>query len=301
MHRTANGLWYDDDGNRIAPPPAPPSQMDRIESLLMAILAALKSPPLPTVPYEQVAAMMDAPSYDPLAGLRTAAREQQAARGDGPTAGVAPSITHFDNPALDALIHNQGAWFDGPTEQVEAYDTQTQAMQAIPLPPARPAGSLHMIGPLSDPIGTPGAVHPDYTEADIDKTIRVGGWTSTVRPPTSYTTPLKQQMMVEYGYPPGTDPATLELDHKVPLCVLGHPTSPLNLYPQPREGQWGAKTKDICEVMAQHAVLNGLVSLDTVQKGFMSDWTVLYSSLTHNPKLMASMMMMSLSPPEDEP
>lgn len=270
-------------------------QGDQIIMLLVAIrdlLRAQQPSPLPTVPYEQIAAMMDvpAPASDPLAGMRRGWLNAPNTGGEA-----------FDGPTTRAVLPDEGAVHPAFAYQLPDAIEGGPLMTALPLPPARPAGSLHMIGPLADPIGTPGAVNPDYTEADIDRTIRVGGWTSTVRPPTSYTTPLKRQMMIEYGYPPDTDPATLELDHKVPLCTLGHPTSALNLYPQPREGQWGAKTKDICEVMAQHAVLNGLVSLDTVQKGFMSDWTVLYSSLTHNPKLMASMMMMTLSPPEDEP
>lgn len=191
--------------------------------------------------------------------------------------------------------------FDGVKPQPPDDDLIREAMMAsaMPLPPARPAGSLHMIGPLADPIGTPGAVHPDYTEADIDKTIRVPGWTATVRPPTSYTTPLKLQMMREYGYPPDTDPATLELDHKVPLCCLGHPTSPLNLYPQPREGAWGARVKDLCEVAAQHAVLNGHMSLSDVQKGFCEDWTKLHAALFSNPAVVRGLMAME--PPEDEP
>jgi hypothetical protein len=193
------------------------------------------------------------------------------------------------SPPLAAVPYEQLAGMMGATAQ------------AIPLPPARPAGSLHMIGPLADPIGSPGAVHPDYTEADIDRTIRVPGWTTTVRPPTSYTTPLKIQMMREYGYPSDTDPATLELDHRVPLCVLGHPTSVLNLYPQPREGQWGAKVKDICEVAAQHAVLNGLMKLSDAQAGFMGNWVDLHIKLFSNPKVVASMMAMTMEPIEDEP
>ncbi len=180
------------------------------------------------------------------------------------------------------------------------YGAEGPLMQVIPLPPARPDGSLHMIGPLADPVGSPGVVHPQYTEKDIDRTIRVGGWTSTVRPSTAYTNPLKMQSMREYGYPPDTDPTTLELDHKVPLCVLGHPTSQLNLYPQPREGAWGARTKDLCEVAAQHAVLNGTISLHEAQRGFMEDWTALHKRLFSNPKLVASMMM-AMAPLEDEP
>src|ERR1035437_3182978 len=40
---------------------------------------------------------------------------------------------------------------------------------------------------------TPGALNPAVTQATIGMTICVSGWTTTVRPPTSYTTPLKRR------------------------------------------------------------------------------------------------------------
>jgi hypothetical protein len=42
--------------------------------------------------------------------------------------------------------------------------------------------------------------NPDVTQDTIDSTICVSGWTSTVRPPSSYTTALKIQQIAEYGY-----------------------------------------------------------------------------------------------------
>src|SRR4051794_32216428 len=52
--------------------------------------------------------------------------------------------------------------------------------------------------PLPDPACTPGATNPDVTQGTIDATICVSGWTSTVRPPTSYTNPLKVRQIVAY-------------------------------------------------------------------------------------------------------
>ena len=40
---------------------------------------------------------------------------------------------------------------------------------------------------------TPGAFNLDVTQATINSTICVSGWTSTIRPPSSYTTRLKNQ------------------------------------------------------------------------------------------------------------
>jgi hypothetical protein len=53
---------------------------------------------------------------------------------------------------------------------------------------------------LPDPRRTPGAVNPAVTQANIDSTICVRGWTRTVRPPERYTESLKRQQMREYGY-----------------------------------------------------------------------------------------------------
>ena len=52
--------------------------------------------------------------------------------------------------------------------------------------------------PLPDPACTPGSYNPDVTQSTIDSTICVSGWTSTVRPPTSYTNPLKEQGIADY-------------------------------------------------------------------------------------------------------
>src|SRR6266508_664195 len=54
--------------------------------------------------------------------------------------------------------------------------------------------------PLPDPSCTPGITNPDVSQDTIDQTICVSGWTATVRPPTSYTNPLKEQGIVDYGY-----------------------------------------------------------------------------------------------------
>ena len=52
---------------------------------------------------------------------------------------------------------------------------------------------------LASPTLTPGSLNPDVTQATIGSTICVRGWTATVRPPSSYTSPLKLEQMPEYG------------------------------------------------------------------------------------------------------
>ena len=53
---------------------------------------------------------------------------------------------------------------------------------------------------LPDPARTPGAINPAVTQANIDSTICVRGWTKTVRPLERYTEALKRRQIREYGY-----------------------------------------------------------------------------------------------------
>src|SRR5689334_17278167 len=52
-----------------------------------------------------------------------------------------------------------------------------------------------------DPTRTPGATNPDITQANIGTNICNPNWsTKTIRPPVSYTNPLKTRQIGEYGY-----------------------------------------------------------------------------------------------------
>ena len=78
---------------------------------------------------------------------------------------------------------------------------------------------------------TPGVLNPDVTQANIDSTICVHGWTKTIRPPTSYTNALKEKQMREYGV--GGSMSDYQEDHLISLELGGHPTDPRNLWPEP--------------------------------------------------------------------
>ena len=54
-------------------------------------------------------------------------------------------------------------------------------------------------GALPDHHCTPGALNPAVTQATIQKTICVHGWTKTIRPPESVTAPEKLASMARYG------------------------------------------------------------------------------------------------------
>lgn len=78
---------------------------------------------------------------------------------------------------------------------------------------------------LPDPGLTPGAVNPAITDATIDTTICVRGWTRTVRPPADYTEALKRQQIREYGYA-DRRLGSYEEDHLIPLDLGGSPDDP---------------------------------------------------------------------------
>jgi hypothetical protein len=87
-------------------------------------------------------------------------------------------------------------------------------------------------GPYNaDIVRTPGVLNPDVTQASINSTICVRGWTKTIRPPTSYTNALKRKQMREYGV--GGPLSDYQEDHLISLELGGHPTDPRNLWPEP--------------------------------------------------------------------
>ncbi|MFD9793723.1 hypothetical protein ACFWXK_22570 [Streptomyces sp. NPDC059070] len=134
--------------------------------------------------------------------------------------------------------------------------------------------------PLPDPVCQPGADNPDVTQATINSAICVSGWTSTVRPPTSYTNPLKVQQIAAYGYS-DTSTADYEEDHLIPLELGGAPRDPLNLWPEPRYSVGGksAGNKDTVENRLKSAVCSGQVSLDAARHAIATDWTTALATL----------------------
>ena len=135
--------------------------------------------------------------------------------------------------------------------------------------------------PLPDPNCTPGVLNPDVTQDTIDSTICVSGWTATVRPPSSYTTALKKQQIVEYGYS-DTNLSDYEEDHFIPLELGGAPRDPQNLWPEPHyvtNGSGTSYTKDGVENKLKTAVCNGTVQLADAQNAIATDWTTALQTL----------------------
>jgi hypothetical protein len=130
---------------------------------------------------------------------------------------------------------------------------------------------------LPDPACTPGATDPVVTEATIGSTICVSGYTTSVRPPTSITSPAKTESLADYGM---TASPTTEYDHLVPL-ELGGASSVSNLWPEPnRATAKGVNNpKDTVENALKKAVCAHTVQLVAAQNAMASDWITAESVL----------------------
>ena len=128
-------------------------------------------------------------------------------------------------------------------------------------------------GRLPDRRCTPGAIDPAVTQANIQSTICVTGYTDTVRPPESQTEAFKTgQAYPAYGLPPGTGS---ELDHLVPL-ELGGANDAANLWP---EAGPVPNPKDSVEETLRQAVCDGQVNLARAQLAIAHDWETAMSRL----------------------
>jgi len=129
---------------------------------------------------------------------------------------------------------------------------------------------------LPNPALQPGVYNPDVTQENIQSTICVSGYTSTIRPPVSYTDNLKTQQIQQYGYT-DTNKADYEEDHLISLEVGGSPTDPKNLWPQPRNTTpYNASTKDTLENTLHKLVCSGQLPLDTARQALATDWVAAY-------------------------
>jgi hypothetical protein len=96
----------------------------------------------------------------------------------------------------------------------------------------------------------------------------VSGWTSTVRPPTSYTNKLKNQQIIQYGYA-DKNPSDYEEDHLVPLELGGAPSDPSNLWPEPHTWSF---TKDKDENTLHAQICSGQITLAQARDDILSKW-----------------------------
>ena len=115
-------------------------------------------------------------------------------------------------------------------------------------------------------------INPAVTQKNIAETICKPGWTKTVRPSTSYTNRIKQDLV-----PEGDDISNYELDHLISIELGGHPRDLDNLWMQPWEGLCGARTKDVLETHLKKQVCLGNITLRQAQKEIGTDWVASYN------------------------
>jgi hypothetical protein len=130
-------------------------------------------------------------------------------------------------------------------------------------------------GLLPDPRLTPGAINPAVTQANIDSTICVRGYTRTVRPPFEISNQLKHQVMHLYRSTGSIH--AYELDHLIPLELGGCPTCLANLWPQPWASP-GAHEKDDVELYLNIRVCRHSMTLAEAQRLISTDWYSIYQS-----------------------
>ena len=135
--------------------------------------------------------------------------------------------------------------------------------------------SLAMAGDLPKPDLTPGATNPDVTQENIQQTVCVHGYTKTIRPPAYYTNRLKKIQIRQYGYD-DTRPSDYEEDHLIALSIGGAPMNDNNLWPQPRNSEWGAKKKDDLEFVLYKMVCENEIGLKQAQKEMATNWIDAY-------------------------
>ena len=129
--------------------------------------------------------------------------------------------------------------------------------------PAAPAtNSCRFKGEAQDRRCTPGVLNPAVTQSTIKQTVCRTGWTSTIRPPTSYTDPLKLQELRAYG-DGGKSPSGFELDHLISLELGGAPSDERNLWPESHKNSFN---KDGLENSLRAKVCAGSISLAKAQR-----------------------------------
>lgn len=110
----------------------------------------------------------------------------------------------------------------------------------------------------------PGVIDSKATKAKVC----VPGYSSTVRPPKSYTNALKVKQLKQWNYK-DQNPTHFEEDHFIPLELGGSPTDPSNLWPEP----WSeAHKKDIEENALHASVCSGKLTLAQAQARMAQDW-----------------------------
>lgn len=124
--------------------------------------------------------------------------------------------------------------------------------------------------PTAAPIEVPGyLLDPNVTQETINSTVCVVGWTARVRPPSSYTTPLKRRQLAAANAADQT-PSHYEEDHWIPLELGGAPRDERNLWPEPIAD---ARVKDAAENTLHARVCDGTLGLRSARLIMWANWS----------------------------
>jgi hypothetical protein len=154
-----------------------------------------------------------------------------------------------------------------------------------PTPAPRPSPSA---SPSASPSTAPAAdacrqsgqtlcvLNPAVTQATIRQTICVSGWTSTVRPPVSYTDALKRQQLQQLAGQHPNDPhwttSGTEEDHRMPLDLGGDPRAVMNLSPEEPPSENPKDRDEAALGGSQGAVCRGQMTLAQAQAALVAKW-----------------------------
>ena len=146
-------------------------------------------------------------------------------------------------------------------------------------PPPVVVPTPQRIGPADIYPTVPGSINTAITQATIGQTICNKNWsTSSERPPTTYTTPLKEKQIARLDLA-DTSTKDYEEDHLISLELGGSPTDPDNLWPEPYTASipdGGARTKDQVENFLHAQVCAGTITLAQAQQEIVTDWYKVY-------------------------
>jgi hypothetical protein len=120
-------------------------------------------------------------------------------------------------------------------------------------------------------------INPAVIEATIETTVCASGWARGIRPPTSYTRPIKRALFNAArdagDLKAGETIASFELDHITPIVLGGHPRDRRNLRLQRWHGPDGAYAKDAVERYLARRVCGGHATLAAAQRCISRDWS----------------------------
>lgn len=115
---------------------------------------------------------------------------------------------------------------------------------------------------------TPSALNPEVTQETINTTICVAGYTTKIRPSTSWSNPRKITSMEEYGINV-TLITKYQYDHLIPLELGGCANCTTNMWPEPYPS---ANIKDTLENKLKKLVCEGNMTLKEAQDCIVNDW-----------------------------